>query len=276
MKRMTLFVHHTGRAIRHLALLAIVAAAMAGAFVPAGRAQTLNDIMERKKIVVGVLVDFPPFGFLNGDQQPDGFDVDFARLLAKYMGVDVQIVPVDGANRVPFLISKRVDILVASLGITPERAKQVMFTIPYAATVSEVVALKTTKIQSVSDLSGLRIAAARASTNDLFISQAAPKDAIIMRFEGDSVATQALLSGQVEALAETNTMVNALFKEHPELKLEVKLILRSQANAIAVRRDAFELHQWLNSFIYYVKANGELNAMYTKWIGGPLPDLPVF
>jgi polar amino acid transport system substrate-binding protein len=97
-----------------------------------------------------------------------------------------------------------------------------------------------------------------------------------MRFQGDGAAGQALLSGQVDALAFTNTMANELIRNNPQLNLEPKLVLRAQSNGIAVRKDATELRDWLNVMIYYVKADGELDTMYRKWIGGPLPELPVF
>jgi polar amino acid transport system substrate-binding protein len=265
------------RPLRRRAIFAICAVAFGVlGWSDSSAAQTVNDIVSKGKITIGIIVDFPPFGFMNADQKPDGFDVEFARLIAKNLGVEPELVPVDSANRVPNLVTKRVDILVASLGITPDRAKQVLFTIPYAATVSEVIAPKSKTIKQLSDLSGLTIGAGRATSNDIFITQFAPKDAQIMRFQGDGAAGQALLSGQVDALAFTNTMANELIRNNPQLNLEPKLVLRAQSNGIAVRKDATELRDWLNVMIYYVKADGELDTMYRKWIGGPLPELPVF
>jgi polar amino acid transport system substrate-binding protein len=71
-------------------------------------------------------------------------------------------------------------------------------------------------------------------------------------------------------------MIGAIAKANPSLQLEEKITLRRQANAIAVRLDAFELHQWINTFIYQIKLSGELDALNRKWIGVPLGDLPVF
>jgi polar amino acid transport system substrate-binding protein len=151
-----------------------------------------------------------------------------------------------------------------------------MFTIPYAATQSEIVAPKSKNIKQVSDLAGMKVGVGRASSNDIFFTQVAPKETTIQRYEGDGVAGQALLSGQVDALAFTNVMSNEIRKSNPQLELETKIILRAQANAIAVRKDAFELREWLNATIYFMKVNGELDALYQKWVGGPLPTLPVF
>src|SRR3546814_2285547 len=94
---------------------------------------------------------------------PDGYDADVARQLAKELGVKVNIVPVTGPNRIPFLLTNKVDLLVASLAITPERAKQVQFSDPYSAAQIVVFGGKDTKIAKAEDLSGLRIGVARAS-----------------------------------------------------------------------------------------------------------------
>ncbi|POA50601.1 ABC transporter substrate-binding protein, partial [Pseudomonas sp. GW460-R15] len=76
---------------------------------------------------------FPPYGTTDAKNQPDGYDADVAKLLAKDWGVKANIVPVTGPNRIPFLLTNKVDLLVASLAVTPERAKQVQFSQPYAA-----------------------------------------------------------------------------------------------------------------------------------------------
>jgi polar amino acid transport system substrate-binding protein len=252
--------------------------ALLGVGVPGSQAQTINEILAQKKITVGIITDFPPFGFLNDKQQPDGLDVEFAGMLAKALGVDLELVQVSGANRIPYLNAKKIDLLVADLGITPSRAKEVMFTIPYSGARAMLYAAKDKKISDITDLAGLRVAVGRGSSNDIFLTEAAPKDCTILRFDGEAVAAQALLSGQADALVESDTDVNALIKRNPEdkEKLVEKFVLATQADALAVRKDAYELHQYLNTFIYYTKSNGSLDRLYRKWVGVPLPPLPTF
>ena len=98
------------------ATLALLAAA-AFAATPLA-AQTPDEIKAKGSITVGMLVDFPPFGIMNTDNQPDGYDADVAKLLAEDLGVKLTILPVTGPNRIPYLLSGQVDVLVASLGIT--------------------------------------------------------------------------------------------------------------------------------------------------------------
>ena len=120
------------------------------------RAQTVDEIVSRGTINIGVLVDLPPYGLLNDKQEPDGYDIEVAKLLGKYMGVKVNLVTLTSPNRIPFLVTNKVDLIVATFGITPERAKQVLFSIPYSAIENVVFAPKDKHIASLDDLKGLR------------------------------------------------------------------------------------------------------------------------
>src|SRR5690606_28299007 len=108
----------------------------AGAFAAGLAAPTLaaelEDIESAGAVKIGMLVEFPPFGILDTSGNPDGYDADVAKALGDYLGVTAQIVPVTGPNRIAYLLSGQVDVLVASLGITEERAQKVDFSIPYA------------------------------------------------------------------------------------------------------------------------------------------------
>src|SRR6516225_12036722 len=98
--------------------------------VAAGRpalAQTVDEIIKRGKVIVGVNTTTPIFGLVGSDGQPEGYDPDVARLVGKYPGVQVEFVSVTGANRLPFLLTNRVDMVIALFGITPERAQQIWF-----------------------------------------------------------------------------------------------------------------------------------------------------
>ncbi|HLI10157.1 MAG TPA: transporter substrate-binding domain-containing protein [Alphaproteobacteria bacterium] len=261
-----------GYGLMALALLAFGTLAVAQ---PA-RALTVDDILSKKKLVVGVLTDFPPYGGTDSNQKPAGYDADVARLMAKYLGVELDLVPVTGPNRIPYLLTNKIDVLIATFGITPERAKQVQFSIPYSSIDVYLLAPKKLNIKGPADLKGVKIAVARASTQDASLTAIAPKEARIMRFDDDASAIQALLSGQADALGAANVVLAQLTKSHPELQLEPKITLRHQPNGIALRRQDTDLHQWVNTFIFYIRNNGELDAIHRKWLGVPLPELSSF
>ena len=259
---------------RALAAAAMLAAACWAA--PPVQAQTVDEIVSRGTIKVGVLVDIPPYGLLNDKQEPDGYDVDVAKLLASYMGVKLEIVPVTGPNRIPFLLTNKVDILVATFGITPERAKQVLFAIPYAAIENVIFARKDAKITSLDDLKGLRIGVPRGAVQDVLLTKRFGNTARISRFDDDPATYQSLVAGQVDAIAETGLTGDDFYAKNGNGQFERKVVLLQQPNGITMRKDQWNLHQWVNTFVYYTKNNGELDALWQKWFKKPLPNLPVF
>src|SRR4051812_3346373 len=236
-------------------------------------AQAPEELKKKGEINVGLLVDFPPYGINNAQNQPDGYDADVAKLMGKHMGVKVDLVPLSGPNRIPFLLTNKVDVLVASFGITEERAKQVQFSDPYASIDVVLLAPKDTAISSADDLKGHRIAVTRASTQDLSVTAAAPKGTKIMRFDDDATATQALLSRQVDGLGVSTVVAAEIRKLDPSAGYEPKFTLRRQFQGIALQKDQPELTTWINNFLTEVKGNGELNAIHQKWLGTDLPNL---
>jgi polar amino acid transport system substrate-binding protein len=123
-----------------LAALSLLLALSAAPLVPSAAAQTVDEIIKRGKVIVGVNTTTPIFGLVGSDGQPEGYDPDVARLVGKYLGVQVEFVPVTGANRLPFLLTNRVDMVIALFGITPERAQQIWFSMPYATEAATLVA----------------------------------------------------------------------------------------------------------------------------------------
>jgi polar amino acid transport system substrate-binding protein len=239
-------------------------------------AQTIDEILSRGTINIGVLVDLPPYGILNDKQEPDGYDVDVAKLLAGYLGVKLNLVQLTSPNRIPFLLTNKVDLIVATFGITPERAKQVMFSIPYSAIENVVFAGKDKQITKIDDLKGLRVGVPRGTVQDVILSKTLGSAVKIARFDDDPSTYQALLTGQVDAIAETGLTGDDFYAQHPDSNIVRKFTLLQQPNGITMRKDQYNLHQWVNTFVYFTKNNGELNALYEKWFKKPLPNLPVF
>lgn len=257
-----------------VALAALVIGFLMG--IPHARSQTVDEVVSRGTINIGVLIDLPPYGLLNDKQEADGYDVEVARLLAKYMGVKANLVQLTAPNRIPFLVTNKVDLIVATFGITPERAKQVMFSIPYSAIENTVYGPKDKAISKIDDLKGLRVGVPRGTVQDVILTGALGGSARMLRFDDTPSTYQALLTGQVDAMAETGFTFDGVMKQNPEANIGKKFILLRQPNGITMRANQFNLHQWVNTFVYYIKNNGELDALHRKWFGTPLPDLPVF
>src|SRR5471030_2507909 len=107
-------------------ILALVAAGLAGTALPA-HAEGLDDITKAGTLRVAVPQDFPPFGSAGPDLRPVGYDIDTAKYLANKLGVVLELVPVTSANRIPYLTTRKVDLVISSLGENPERDKVIDF-----------------------------------------------------------------------------------------------------------------------------------------------------
>ncbi|QPF73038.1 transporter substrate-binding domain-containing protein [Roseateles sp. DAIF2] len=255
---------------RRLLVSALAALSLGGAALSAS-AQTVADLKKKGELTVGMLVDFPPYGTLNSANQPDGYDADVAKLLAKELGLKVNIVPVTGPNRIPFLLTNKVDLLVASLAVTPERAKQVQFSKPYAAATIVLYGSSKAAIKAPADLKNFKVGVARASTQDVALTAAAPAGTEIRRFDDDASAMQALMSGQVDAIG-CSTTVAAQIAQRAGNAFENKFVLRQQQMAVAMRPGQEELLKTVDAFIDKHRAS-ELNAYYKKWLGTDFPQM---
>ena len=240
-------------------------------------AQTVTDIIKRGKVKIGVLVGAPPMGAVDSSGNPVGYDADTAALIAKYLGVPLEMVALEPPARIPALESGKVDFLVSTLAPTPERAKTVMFTIPYNAFQVGIYAKKALKVKDWADLKGKKVGVNRGSSVEAaLVKQEGLVGLKVVRFDTDAAVIQAVFSGQIDACAEPDTMANQSLKARPDGDMALKFFFSKQPNSIAVRKDAFELQQWLNNTIYYIKVNGELDEIARKWVGSPLPELPTF
>ena len=236
-------------------------------------AQTVEELKKKGELTVGLLVDFPPYGTTNASNQPDGYDADVARLMARDLGLKLNLVPVTGPNRIPFLLTNKVDLLVASLAVTPERARQVQFSQPYSAATIVLYGSKKTNIKNAADLKAVRVGVARASTQDTTVTAMAPQGTEIRRFDDDASAMQALISGQVDAIGCSTTVAAQIAKRVPADTFEDKFVLKQQEMAVAMRPGQAELLKTVNDFVARNTANGELNKLYRKWLERDLPKL---
>jgi len=234
-------------------------------------AQTTDEIVKRGKIQIGVCTEAVPVCYLDDKQQSVGFEIDLAKMLAERMGVELELVQVPGASRIQYLLAGKVDILIAFLGVTPERALQVDYSAPYFTSDSNVLAAADVKIETYEDLKNLRVAVVRGTTSDRYLTKRLGEGAVL-RFDDTPSMYQALLSGQIDVV--TDTLYNAaqMMKSSPQIKLEKKFAMFNQINGIAIRRDNQNLLNWLNSFVGFAKASGELGLMYEKHFGSPLPQ----
>jgi polar amino acid transport system substrate-binding protein len=268
---MSLFKSISRRDFGSLTLAGLAAASLG--IVPA-QAATPDEIKARGKLTVGVMTDYPPFGGIDAQQHPEGYDADVAKLLADSLGVKLELVPVTGPNRIPYLLTNKVDVLIATLGITAPRLKQVLFSNPYSTLTIYVLAPKSVDIKTPEDLKSVTISVSRASTELAALEAIAPKGTPLKIYDDDATSIQALISGQTQALGASTVVLAHLIKNFPQLNIEPKILLNEQANGMAIRKSDTALLDYANKFIAQIVENGELSKINEKWFGFPLKSLP--
>ena len=256
-------------------ILSIIAALfMAVTTVTVAKAGDLAEILADGVVKIAVPESFAPFGSVGATGEHEGYDVDVAKLIAEDLGVKLELVPVVSKQRIPFLETDRVDLVVSVMGANPKRAKSINFSSAYAPFYSGAFASSALDISSPADLSGLTVGVTGGTLEDLELTKTAPSDAKITRF-GDNAATlSAFTSGQVQVLVSGNTAAASLTEADPNLDLERKYIIKESPCFIGVKKGNEDLLRWVNVFILHKKLGGELNAISEKWLGQALPPLP--
>lgn len=254
------------------ALATAIGIAIAGT-VPA-QADQLQDILSAGEIRVGILLDVAPWGFNNENGEPDGLDVEVAQMLADNLGVDLELVQVTGPNRIPSLIADKVDVLIAALGATPERAQQVAFSQPYAAVELGVYGpADMEKAEAPDALAGQSIAVAKGTTLDLWLTDNAP-DANLIRFEDVPSVLSAYIAGQATSFAENSAIVAEASKDNPDVEMDLKFLIRQSPAHIAIQHGEPDFLRWLDTFLFSNRLNGELPALQEKWFNIKQENLP--
>jgi polar amino acid transport system substrate-binding protein len=253
------------------ALYFTVMAACLGVFSGVAAADALSDIRAAKKIRVGIDLGAPFYGYIDEKMQPMGSDVEAAKLLAKDLGVELEIVQTTNSARIPNLLSNKADLIISSLSITPERAKAVDFSIPYGAIQAAVGAPKSLSIKDMNDLNGKAVAVTRGGPQDKLVSEGAP-GAKVVRFDDEAASITAAATGQTDIVAITPPIIHAIGKRSPDRQFEVKFVIQSYRLGIAMRKNEPQLKDWVNDWIRSNLQNGKLNEIHLKYAGVPIPD----
>src|SRR6266404_8657997 len=262
--------------LRWLVVIMLAALPAMVAAQPAAADSTLDKILKEKKIRVAIDVANPPFGILGTDGQPDGSDVAVARQMAKDMGVELEFVQVPSTGRIPSLLAGRADVTIASISVTTDRAKAVMYCHPNGALSITIFAPQAVRIATPADLVGKRVGITRATLEEATVPKMAPEGTKIVWYDDLASTVQALLSGQVDAAAMTAFAEKTVSDANPSKQLENKLLVTTAFYGPIVRQGDFELRQWINTWIFLNTRNGTLAAIYKKYTGIDLPPLPTF
>lgn len=230
----------------------------------------LTKVLKSHTIRVGVQTEASPWGVRQSNGSYEGFDIDIAKALGKALGATVDFVPATNESRIPMLKADKADVMIASFTATDERAQQVAFTIPYAASGTLIAIPKNSTIRSYADLAGKSVSASRGSIGDKILESQFPK-AKPSLFNTFADSVQALKSGKVDALIENNVIVPALVAKDPSIRVLDGPVLSPALFGMGVQQDDQVWLDYLNNFIRNYNVSGQNEAASQKWLNQPMP-----
>ncbi|MBI5166814.1 MAG: transporter substrate-binding domain-containing protein [candidate division NC10 bacterium] len=237
--------------------------------LPALAADTLDEVKARGKLIAGVKADFPPFGFIDEKGQNTGFDIDIAREFARYLFGDpnkVELVAVTSANRIPNLVGRKIDIILASMTILPERAEVIDFSDPYFYSGHLLMVRKGSPIKSYQDLAGKKVITLQGSTGDKYIKELVPT-AERITFTKNSECLLALKDGRGVAFVQDDVLLLNMVKNEPTLEVVGFPPFKPAPYGLGVRKGNPKFLAWVNDALKKMKKEGSYDKLYTKWFG---------
>ena len=230
------------------------------------KTSTIEQLKQAGKVRIGVFSDKPPFGYVDNQGKSQGFDVEIAKAIGKDLLGDenkVEYVLVEAANRVEYLTSNKVDIILANFTVTPARAEVVDFAKPYMQVALGVVSKDGALITDVNQLKDKTLLVNKGTTADAYFSKNHP-EIKLLKFEQNTETFEALRDGRGDALAHDNTLLFAWAKENPGFSVGIKNLGDQDFIAAAVKKGDTELLNWLNTEIEKLGKAGVLKQAYDK------------
>lgn len=240
---------------------------------PNVQADALEAIESRGTIRIAVPQDFPPFGSVGTDLQPRGYDIDMAQYLADEMGVELQLIPVTSANRIPYLQTGQADLVISSLGKNPEREAAIDFSDAYAPFFLGVFSADADEsVDSPEGLSGKTIGVTRGAVEDMELSEIAPDSTRIQRFEDNATTISAFLSGQVDYVATGNVVAAEIAERNSSRAPSLVYQLKDSPCYVGMNKNEPALMEEVNRLIAQGLENGTLNELSQRWFSADLPE----
>ncbi|HSV36672.1 ABC transporter substrate-binding protein [Ramlibacter sp. WS9] len=232
-------------------------------------ADQLADIKAKGVLTCGTLGTSEPFSFPDPQtREIQGYDVDFCKAVAKSLGVKLDLKPIAVAARIPELQQGRVDVVIANLGWSPERAEQIAFSDQYFASQQKIAARKESGFTSVKDLAGKRVSATKGSSSELAVRKALPT-ATTVTFQDPPSGFLAMQQGKVEGFV-LSELALVKFKQQSEASSPVVILepsLLLEPWGVGMRKGETALIKHVNGMLESMEKSGEAAQIYDKWMG---------
>ena len=242
-------------------------------------ADKLDDIIASGTLKCAAVLDFPPMGFRNSDNEPDGYDVEMCKDLAKVLGVEVEIVETPFPDRIPALVSGRADVGIASTSDTLERAKTIGFSVPYFAFEFNVLTRNDTGINTYDDMCGKKVGNVAGTYEAIrlepFIKGCGGS---FSAYQSEADLLLALKQKQIDATVVTSTVAWAHVKsgKFPTLMVGGNAPYDTDYVSLIAVRSEYGFINYLNLFVNQQIRTGRAQELFNKWIGeGDMPPYTI-
>jgi len=251
---------------RLLMTLATVPALILALAVSAA-ADRLDDVKARGKLVVGVSDTTPPFTFKK-DGVHVGYDIDVVRAVARRLGLTVDTVSLSSAERIPMLKEGKLDFVATSMTRTPERLKDVDFSVIYFVTPHAVIVKKSSGIASVHQLAGKKASSASASTAGGNLKEVVPSIEIVYVRDYE-IAFSMLKDGKVDAFPTDESVLRAIVQQdgNPNDYLFLPDFTKSRNVGFALKKDEPRFKDAINRALLDLETSGEVAKIFDAWFG---------
>lgn len=235
----------------------------------------LQQIVSRGTLRVAVLPSLPPYSRVTPGGEPEGYDIDIAKRLADALKVKPEFMVTDIPGRVTSLQTRKADVTIADFTRNVERSMTIAFTDPYLVTTMRMLAPTDAKWKAIADMKdgdGVRVAISRGGTAERAVPAALPK-ATLVRFNTQADEMSALLSGQVDVMAEDDFYNTQAIKDRPGKLRQLDGTLARAEIAIGLPPGDPELLRVLNLFVEQFNASGDNARLFQKWFGFEQPAI---
>jgi polar amino acid transport system substrate-binding protein len=235
------------------------------------QARSLDEIIKSGTVRIGVNPNLPPMSAIGSKNEYEGFDVDIANRIAQAIGVKVELVPTETAQRVPFLIADRIDISLGALTRNTERAKVIDYTVPLHTEATSVLTTDKLNIKSWRELNDPKytIVNQRGNNSVDFLKKELPNVKVLLVDTVPDVI-RALAQGRADALVENIDFFMGSTKSYPQVKWKVLPdVIDVAFNGIGVQKGNESLRLFLNVLLYNMHSTNFVNDSWEKWFGAP-------
>ncbi len=236
-------------------------------------ADQLSDIQKRGTLVCGTLGTSDPFSFADqATREVKGYDVDFCNAIGKSLGVKTELKLLAVEARIPELNQGRVDIVIANLGFTPQRAEQIDYSHQYFVSQQKVMARTADGYKKLSDLAGKQVSATKGSTSESAVREKIPT-ATVVTFQDPPTAFMALMQNKVNAFALSELSL-IKFQTQVAAQTPMSIIpesLMPEPWGVGVKKGEAPLLKAVNDQLDAMEKSGEAAKIYAKWLGADSP-----